>query len=138
MISDGKKLPYWTPRSTRTVNLDFSDKHASSVPLVLNYQTGYITLQFHIVVDDWGATVPASDNLPDFNADCWQQMFKDSTYQHVPDEEDQGRLNAESTNYKQANNLLSQMQQGAPALDKSTPLQVLPVAPPPLSTPLQL
>ncbi|KAI2490134.1 hypothetical protein MHU86_24436 [Fragilaria crotonensis] len=46
MISDGKKLPRWTPRSTRTVNLGFSDKHASSVPLVLNPQTGYITRSF--------------------------------------------------------------------------------------------
>ncbi len=49
MISDGKKLPCWTPRSIRTVNLGFSDKHASSVPLVLNPQTGNITPQFHIV-----------------------------------------------------------------------------------------
>jgi hypothetical protein len=45
MISDGKKLPRWTPRSTRTVKLGFSDKHTSSVPLVFNPQTGYITAQ---------------------------------------------------------------------------------------------
>jgi hypothetical protein len=43
MISDDKKLPRWTPRSTRTVNFGFSDKHASSIPLVLNPQIGYIT-----------------------------------------------------------------------------------------------
>jgi hypothetical protein len=36
MISDGNKLPRWTPRSTRTINLGFSDKHASSISLVLN------------------------------------------------------------------------------------------------------
>jgi hypothetical protein len=138
MISDGKKLPRWTPRSTRTINLGFSNKHASSVPLVLNPQTGYITPQFHIVFDDWFATVPASaDDLPNFNNDCWRRMFQDSTFQYVLDNEDKERLIAESTNYKIANDLLSQMQRVATALDNATPPQVLPVAPPPLSTPLQ-
>ena len=64
MISDGKKLPRWTPRSTCTINLGSSDKHASSVRLVLNPQTGYITPQFHTVFDDWFATVPASADDP--------------------------------------------------------------------------
>jgi hypothetical protein len=59
MISEGKRLQRWTPRSTRTVNLGFSDKYASSAPLVLNTQTGYITPQFHIVFDNWFAAVPA-------------------------------------------------------------------------------
>ncbi|KAI2500410.1 hypothetical protein MHU86_14081 [Fragilaria crotonensis] len=138
MISDGKKLPRWTPRSTRTVNLGFSDKHASSVPLVLNPQTGYITPQFHIVFDDWFATVPASaDDLPNFNDDSWKRMFQDSTFQYVLDDEDEERLIVESTDYEQANELLSQMQRVATALDNATPPpQVLPVAPPPLSTPL--
>ncbi|KAI2503664.1 hypothetical protein MHU86_10788 [Fragilaria crotonensis] len=36
MISDGKKLPRWTPRSTRTINMGFSPKHAITVPIVLN------------------------------------------------------------------------------------------------------
>ncbi|KAI2490920.1 hypothetical protein MHU86_23636 [Fragilaria crotonensis] len=122
MISDGKKLPRWTPRSTRTVNLGFSDKHASSVPLVLNPQTGYITPQFHIVFDDWFATVPASaDDLPNFNDDCWQRMFRDSTFQYVLDDEDEERLIAGSTDYRQANELLSQMQRVATALDNATP-----------------
>ncbi|KAI2509043.1 hypothetical protein MHU86_5419 [Fragilaria crotonensis] len=115
----------------------FSDKHASSVPLVLNPQAGYITPQFHIVFDDWFATVPASaDDLPNFNDDCWQRMFRDSTFQYVLDDEDEERLIAGSTDYEQANELLSQMQRVATALDNATPPQVLPVAPPPLSTPL--
>ena len=138
MISDGKKLPRWSPRSTRTVNLGFSDKHASSVPLVLNLQTGYITAQFHIVFDDWFATVSASaDDLPNFNDACWQRMFQDSTYQYVLDDEDEEKLIVEATDYEQAQELLSQMQRVAAAIDASTPPQVLPVAPPPLLTPLQ-
>ena len=119
-------------------HLGFSDKRANSVPLVLNPQTGVITAQFHIVFDDWFATDSASaDDLPNFNADCWQRMFKDSTYPYVLDDEDEDRLIAESTDYKQAQDLLSQMQRVASAIDSSTPLQVLPVALPTLSTPLQ-
>ena len=138
MISDGKKLPRWSPRSTRTINLGFSDKHASSVPLVLNPQTGYITPQFHIVFDDWFATVSASaDDLPNFNDASWQRMFKDSTYQYVLDDEDEERLIVEASDYEQAQDLLSRMQRVSTAIDASTLPQVLPVAPPPLATPLQ-
>ncbi|KAI2512959.1 hypothetical protein MHU86_1505 [Fragilaria crotonensis] len=80
---------------------------------------------------------PASaDDLPNFNDDCWQRMFRDSTFQYVLDDEDEERLIAGSTDYEQANELLSQMQRVATALDNATPPQVLPVAPPPLSTPL--
>ncbi|KAI2492298.1 hypothetical protein MHU86_22271 [Fragilaria crotonensis] len=42
-IADGKKLPRWKPRSTRCVNMGLSSKHASTVPIVLNPSTGYIT-----------------------------------------------------------------------------------------------
>ncbi|KAI2509954.1 hypothetical protein MHU86_4519 [Fragilaria crotonensis] len=71
-----------------------------------------------------------------FNDDSWKQMFQDSTFQYVLDDEDEERLIVESTDYEQANELLSQMQRVATALDNATPPQVLPVAPPPLSTPL--
>ncbi|KAI2498513.1 hypothetical protein MHU86_15973 [Fragilaria crotonensis] len=103
MISDGKKLPRWTPRSTRTINMGFSPKHAITVPIVLNPQTGYITPQFHVVFDDWFATVPASaDDLPNFNADSWKRMFRDSTYQYILDDEDQERLIVETENFERA------------------------------------
>ena len=86
----------------------------SSVPLVLNPQTGYITTQFHIVFNDWFATVSASaDNLPNFNDECWQRMIRDSTYQNVLDDEDEERLLVNATDYKQAQDLLSQMQRRA-------------------------
>ena len=65
-------------------------------------------------------------------------MFQDSTYQYVLDDEDEEKLIVEATDYEQAQELLSQMQRVATAIDASTPPQVLPVAPPPMSTPLQL
>ena len=51
--------------------MGLSKKHAITVPLVLNPQTGYITPQYHVVFDDWFATVATNvDALPDFNTTC--------------------------------------------------------------------
>ncbi|KAI2511448.1 hypothetical protein MHU86_2884 [Fragilaria crotonensis] len=137
MISDGKKLPRWTPRSTRTINMGFSPKHAITVPIVLNPQTGYITPQFHVVFDDWFATVPASvDDLPNFNADSWKRMFRDSTYQYILDDEDQERLIVETENFEREQDVLSQQQRIATAIDAATPPSALPVEPPPTRTPV--
>jgi hypothetical protein len=109
MISDRKKLPRWTPRSTRTINMGFSPKQAITVPIVLNPQTGYITPQFHVVFDDWFATAPASvDELPNFNADIWKRMLCNSTYRYILDDEDQERLIVETENFESEQDVLSQ------------------------------
>jgi hypothetical protein len=79
-MHDGKKLPRWQPRLHQTMNMGPSSKHASTVPLVLNLDSGYINSQFNIVFDDWFATVVASlESLPDFNSPEWSKMFGDST-----------------------------------------------------------
>jgi hypothetical protein len=65
-------------------------KHASTVPIILNPDTGAITTVFHVVFDDWFATVVSSeDSLPNFNSDEWSRMFGDSMYQYPLDEEDE-------------------------------------------------
>jgi hypothetical protein len=88
-LSDGKKLPKWWPRSQRCIYIGLSKKHATSIPLVLNPTTGAITAQFHVVFDDWFATIAASiDNFPNFNSDKWLCMFGDSTFQYPFDAED--------------------------------------------------
>ena len=62
--------------------------HASTIPLVLNLDTGAITPQFHVVFDDWFTTVTTSiDDLPDFNSTAWSKMFGDSEYQFIRDED---------------------------------------------------
>jgi hypothetical protein len=72
------------------MNMGLSAKHASTVPLVLNLDTGYITSQFNIVFDDWFATVAASiESLPDSNSPEWAQMFGDSTFHFDFDEDDE-------------------------------------------------
>jgi hypothetical protein len=44
--------------------------------------SGYITPQYHIVFDDWFATVATNvDALPDFNTTRWARLFGDSRYQ---------------------------------------------------------
>ncbi|KAI2508242.1 hypothetical protein MHU86_6171 [Fragilaria crotonensis] len=98
------------------------------IPIVLNPQTGYITPQFHVVFDDWFATVPASvDDLPNFNADSWKRMFRDSTYQYILDDEDQERLIVETENFEREQDVLSQQQRIATAIDAATPPSALPV-----------
>ena len=88
-IADGKKIPRWKPRSRRCMYLGRSASHASTVPILLNPDTGTITPQFHVVFDDWFATVNSPvDDLPDFNSDDWRKMFGDSTYQYMLDEAD--------------------------------------------------
>jgi hypothetical protein len=48
MIANGKKLPHWKHSSHR-MYLGHADKYASSVPLILNLQTGSIMPQFHFL-----------------------------------------------------------------------------------------
>ena len=51
-----------------------SPKHASTVPLVLNPVMDAITTAFHVIFDDWFATVTLTmDSLPDFNSAEWGQ-----------------------------------------------------------------
>ena len=86
-LADGKKLPRWKPRSSRYVFVGMSSKHASTVPLVLNLETGAISPQFHIVFDDWFTTVATNpEDLPDFGSAEWEKLFGDSTYQYVIDD----------------------------------------------------
>ena len=54
--------------------MGLSPYHASTVPLVLNLDTGAITPQFHVVFDDWFTTVPTSvDDLTCMVQDVWRQ-----------------------------------------------------------------
>ena len=78
-FSDGKKLPCWKPSASQGIFMGLSPDHASTVSLVLSLDTGTITPQFHVVFDDWFATVATSvDDLPDFNSTAWSKMFGDS------------------------------------------------------------
>ena len=83
-----EKLPRWKPRSSRFVYVGMSSKHASSAPLCLNLETGAIGPQYHVIFDDDFATVSSDPaNLPDFGSPQWTQLFGDSVYQYVVDDD---------------------------------------------------
>jgi hypothetical protein len=56
-LQDGHKIPKFSPRSRRGLNLGWSPKHAASVPFVLNLSMGHVSPQFHVVYDGWFTTV---------------------------------------------------------------------------------
>jgi hypothetical protein len=132
MLSDGKKLPRWKPRSKRTVYMGSSPMHASTVPLVLNPDSGAITAAFHVVFDDWFATVPMSEP-PSFDSDDWSRLFGDSTYQYAFDDDDDSSSGDPSPVSQAA--LDARRESVARAMDEGLPATVLPVTPPPLLQP---
>jgi len=138
-IADGKKLPRWTPRSKRQMNMGLSSKHASTVPLTLDLDTGYIKTNFHVVFDDWFSTV-ASDisQLPDFDSDEWNKLFGESVYQYILDDED--LVDVIDLSGEPTPKLLERRESVARAFDQLSPATPLPVSPLPesplLTTPL--
>ncbi len=51
-LQDGQKLPQWAPRACLGIFLGFSSLYSSQVPIVMNVDTGKISLQFHVIFDD--------------------------------------------------------------------------------------
>ena len=86
-LQGGSMLPKFKPRSRRGVFVGLSQKHSSTVPLVLNMDTSSIGPQFHVVFDDWFTSVNsvASDV---FDNGIWENLFMDSRYKYVFDEDD--------------------------------------------------
>ena len=56
----GVKLPKWDPRSQIKINMGFKNMHSTQVGLVLNFLTGSISPQYHVVLDDMFFTVVVS------------------------------------------------------------------------------
>ncbi|GKY94961.1 hypothetical protein MPSEU_000460700 [Mayamaea pseudoterrestris] len=135
-LSDGHKLPRWQPRAHRCIFVGMSDSHASSVPLVLNPQTGSITPQYHVVFDDYFATVSSDpSSLPDLWSKEWFQLFGDSAYQYIPvgdetDSEAEAEEEAASTPIPSS---FSRQERIRAAFDANHPSQALPVDVPPSS-----
>ena len=129
-MQDGKKLPRWKPRSTRQVYVGMSKKHASSVPLCLNPQTGAITSQFHIVFDPTFTTIATSvEDLPDFDTPEWRQLFGDSVYQYVLDDpNDPLQPPAEDQTSDEPPPLIERVRSQVEQINPGTPLDVVPPA----------
>lgn len=128
-LSDGKKIPRWKPRSKRSMYMGNSPQHASTVPLVLNPETGSITAQFHVVFDDWFATVAASaSELPDFNSEDWARMFGDATYLNMSDENETDEPTTNDEKHAlEADRRRDQVARAFDSLDPPTPLPAVPL-----------
>lgn len=133
-LQDGQKIPRWKPRSNRSVYMGVSTSHASSVPLVLNVNTGSITPQYHIVFDDWFATVSSTtSDSPNFSSDEWNKMFGESRYQYVLDDEDENSHDQQSDHH---DTLLSNQRSEAVSFsqEQNSPAIPLPVSLPPTAS----
>jgi predicted chitinase len=51
-LQNGKKLPKWNRRARMGQFLSYSNHHSSTVVLVRNLHTGYVSPQYHVVFDD--------------------------------------------------------------------------------------
>jgi hypothetical protein len=51
-LQDGKKIPKWKARARRGQFLGMSTAHASTVGLIRNLVTQYVSPQFHVVYDE--------------------------------------------------------------------------------------
>jgi hypothetical protein len=77
-LQDGNKVPKFDPRSRQGLNVGWSPRHASTVPLVLNLTTGNISPQFHVVFDDWFTTVSSTaerDEAEPIDGDTWTNLL---------------------------------------------------------------
>ena len=77
-IQDGKKLPKWHPRSRRGQYLGVSPNHSSTVGLILNLATGFVSPQFHVVYDDLFSSVPNAETGGALQPDVFTGPFWDT------------------------------------------------------------
>jgi hypothetical protein len=131
-LGDGKKIPRWKQQSKQAVYMGNSPKHSSTVPLVLNPETGAIMAQFHVVFDDWFAMVAASESdLPDLQSEEWMQMFGNATHINVSeDDEPEAIVNDYIIQSDCHYDTVSQ------AMESIQPLTPLLTTPPPVKVPI--
>ena len=129
--ADGIKIPKWAPRSNRYIYMGVSDKHSSTVPLVLNPESGVISPQFHVVVDEWFATIGTTPGeIPDFSKEEWTKMFGENAHHYLWDEEEQ----QDDLPPPQLESVERREQRIVTALEQGRPPVPLPVPDPPTAT----
>jgi hypothetical protein len=90
-LQDGHRIPKWKLRSRMAIYLGSSPDHATTVPLVLNPNTGLVSPQYHLVFDDHFSTTDclAMDKIPT----TWPDLFKKSSVNYLDqDLHDQHKL----------------------------------------------
>lgn len=106
-----RRSPSQSGQSARELAL-FLPRHTSSVPLILNTQTGLVSPQFHCVYDDSFDTVAADAKFESL----WQRKAK---LHNAMDDKSVGRSPTDPTLEQEAN-LPSYAEQQIPTLDQCT------------------
>ena len=87
-LQDGKKLPKWNRRARMGQFLGFSRQHSSTVALVRNLHTGYVSPQYHVVFDDNFQTVFNDGKTSEEVDKICNQLFVESRDCYVQEEYD--------------------------------------------------
>ena len=74
-LQDGKKFPKWKPRLRTGKFLGFSNRHLSTIGLICNLTTDYISSQYHVVFDESFTTVSSQPSSPTLVMDQWDELF---------------------------------------------------------------
>jgi hypothetical protein len=93
-LQDGHKIPKWSPRSRRGKFLGVSTSHSTTIGLILNLRTGFVSPQYHVVYDDEFTTVPNAESGGLFNADNpfsaaqWQRLVASGSERVIVSDDD--------------------------------------------------
>eukprot|EP00956_Cyclotella_meneghiniana_P020859 scaffold37342_cov71-Cyclotella_meneghiniana.AAC.1 len=88
-LQDGKKLPKWNRRARMGQFLGFSKQHSSTVALVRNLHTGYVSPQYHVVFDDNFETVFHDGKSDDQLQKLCNDLFANNRDCYVEEEYDE-------------------------------------------------
>ena len=75
-LQDGKKLPKWKKRSRCGMYLGQSLDHHNTVGKILNFQTGFVSPQFHCVYDELFTSCFGTVTDTVFDKEHWDSMLQ--------------------------------------------------------------
>jgi len=73
-LREGGNVPKWDPRSKRGQFVGYSPLHASSVGMIRNLNTHYVSPQFHVMYDDFFETVHSTEGSPP-SPEIWERLY---------------------------------------------------------------
>ena len=88
-LQDGNKIPRFNPRARLGIYMGISPLHASSVGVILNPTTNWLSPQFHCIYDDFFQTVSYTEQNPPPN---WEQIIIDGKCESYFDDIDDAEM----------------------------------------------
>ena len=92
-LQDGKKLPKWQARARHGQYLGISPDHSSTVGLIHNLRTGFISPQYHVIYDDLFSSIPNAESGglphdPEFTGEFWRRLIETGLESVLPDDDE--------------------------------------------------